>query len=213
MYRAVFWDFGGVITESPFEAFNRYEAANGLPKDFIRGVNTRNFNDNAWAKFERNEISIAEFDRLFAAESEQSGHRIQGADIIQLLAVKPRPSMVKALQKICQDYTTVCITNNVAAGHGAGMQQDEAAAEEIQRIMEQFDFVLESSKVGIRKPDPRIYQLACEQVNIAPNHVIYLDDLGVNLKPAKALGMATIKVAHADQAIDELENLLKLNLR
>jgi len=212
MYQAVFWDFGGVITESPFEAFNRYEQTMGLPIDFIRGVNTRNFNDNAWAKFERNEISIAEFDLLFAAESASAGYRIAGADIIELLAVKPRPPMVAALEKICARYKTVCITNNVAAGHGAGMQRDVLAAAEIERIMQKFDFVIESSKVGIRKPDPRIYRLACERAEVEPSDVIYLDDLGVNLKPAKALGMTTIKVTGAAQAIAELENLLDIPL-
>ncbi|HET8706481.1 MAG TPA: HAD-IA family hydrolase, partial [Pseudomonadales bacterium] len=120
---------------------------------------------------------------------------------------------VTALQKICERYTTGCITNNVAAGHGAGMQLDQTAADEVARIMEQFDFVIESSKVGIRKPDPRIYQLACEQASVPPERVIYLDDLGVNLKPAKDLGMTTIKVTQAEQAITELESLLQMRLR
>ena len=212
MYRAVFWDFGGVITESPFEAFNRYEISKGLPKDFIRTVNTHNFNDNAWAKFERSEISVTEFDHLFATESERQGFRIAGGEIVELLAVKPRASMVAALKKICGHYTTACITNNVPVGHGAGMQTSEEAAYEIQQIMALFDFVIESSKIGIRKPDPRIYQLACEKAGIEPSQVVYLDDLGVNLKPAKAMGMTTIKVAQAEQALAELESILEIKL-
>lgn len=212
MYRAVFWDFGGVLTESPFEAFNRYEISKGLPKDFIRTVNTHNFNDNAWAKFERSEISIAEFDHLFATESERQGFRIAGGEIVELLAVKPRASMVSALKKICGHYTTACITNNVPVGYGVGMQTSEEAANEIQQIMALFEFVIESSKIGIRKPDPRIYQLACEKTGIEPSQVVYLDDLGVNLKPAKAMGMATIKVARAEQALAELENILRIKL-
>ena len=72
-------------------------------------------------------------------------------------------------------------------------------------IMEMFDELIESSKIGIRKPDPRIYHMMCEQLGVGPAACVFLDDLGPNLKPARALGMTTIKVESAPQAIAELE--------
>ena len=217
MYRnfdAVIWDFGGVITSSPFEAFARFEIANELPKDLIRSINATNPDTNAWALFERSEIDADAFDTAFQAEAAARGHSVRGADVLALLAGDIRPEMVAVLQRLIdEDYKIGCITNNVKTGSGAGMARSMDKAAAVEGVMELFSHVIESSKVGIRKPDQEIYKMACAALDVAPERAVFLDDLGVNLKPARALGMATIKVAGAEQAISELETLLGHPLR
>lgn len=214
MYKAVLWDFGGVLTSSPFEAFNRYEAEHGLPKDFIRGINATNPETNAWAKLESNEVDMATFDQLFADEAIAKGHEVRGEAIIGLLSGDLRPEMIQALNTIKTKLAVGCITNNVKnAGSGPGMAKNEEKAKAVAEVMALFDVVIESSKVGVRKPSPEIYKIACDAMNIEPSEAIFLDDLGINLKPAKALGMTTIKVLNADQALEELEQHLGFALR
>jgi putative hydrolase of the HAD superfamily len=207
---AIIWDFGGVFTSSPFEAFNVLEAEMGAPKDFIRGLNTINPENNAWAQFESNSVSMDDFDELFAAESAAQGHRIPGKAVIARLSGTLRPRMVEVL-KICkQHFQVACITNNVKAGHGPGMDTDQAKANSVAGVMEIFSLVVESSKEGIRKPNPEIYKRTCEKLAVSPTKCVFLDDLGINLKPAKALGMQTIKVLGEDQAIEELAKVTGL---
>lgn len=201
---AVIWDFGGVFTTSPFEAFARYEAANGLPADFIRRINATDPDTNAWALFERSEIDAARFDALFLEESTRLGHPVRGADVLPLLSGDVRPRVVAALKACKARFKVACITNNVVTGHGTGMAGSAEKAAAIAGIFEQFDAVIESSKAGVRKPDPRIYQMMCELLDVAPEACVYLDDLGVNCKPAAALGMTAIKVTTEDQALSEL---------
>jgi len=213
MFKAVLWDFGGVITSSPFEAFNRFEENHNLPPDIIRSINATNPNDNAWAQLESSAINVDEFDELFAVEAMDKGHNIRGKQVLALLSGDIRPEMVKALRLIKETRSVGCITNNVNTGAGPGMARSESKANAISEVMSLFEIVIESSKVGMRKPDPKIYQLACNELGIEPSETIYLDDLGINLKPARTLGMSTIKVLSASQAIDELEQLLGLSLR
>ncbi|MBJ37611.1 MAG: HAD family hydrolase [Gammaproteobacteria bacterium] len=214
MFTAVLWDFGGVFTTSPFENFSRYEAARGLPKDFIRGVNSTNPDTNAWAQLEASEISRDTFDGLFATESRALGHEIRGADVLDLLSGELRPAMVHALDRIRAEFKTACLTNNIRdAGEGPGMAKDRERAAEISEVFDRFDAVIESSVVGIRKPNPEFYKLACKTLGVTPDQSVFLDDLGINLKPARALGMSTIKVLNQDQALDDLSTLLDMDLR
>lgn len=202
--QAVIWDFGGVFTSSPFEAFNTYEAEKGLPTDFIRSVNAKNPLDNAWALLERSEVTPDEFDTLFRAESKALGHEVPGHDVLGLLSGRIRPPVIEAL-KVCKARVKVgCITNNAKVGKGASMTEDEDRAREAGKILDRFDHVIESSKVGLRKPDPRIYALMCEALGVEAAHCIYLDDLGINLKPARAMGMTTIKVTSESQLLEDL---------
>jgi len=202
---AVIWDFGGVFTTSPFEAFNRYEASRGLPKDLIRSINATNPHDNAWALFERSEINAAGFDVKFAEEAKALGHDVRGADILPLLSGDIRPRVVAALETCKQHFKVGCITNNMAAaGSGPGMASNADKASRIGGIMEMFDAVIESSKVGVRKPDPKIYQMMCELLAVEPASCVYLDDLGINCKPAAQLGMKAIKVENEAQALAAL---------
>jgi len=218
-FDAVLWDFGGVILTSPFEAFNRYERERGLPADFLRAVNAVDPDTNAWAQFERSEISAEQFDVLFAVESEQRGHRVPGADVLALLHGDLRPEMVVALDRVrAAGLRTACLTNNVAGGdgqrHGSEVDADPTGrTAQIAAVMSRFDIVVESSKVGVRKPEVRFYELACSLLGVTPQRCVFLDDLGVNLKPAAAMGMHTIKVLDAAQALDDLERALGLPLR
>lgn len=212
-YSAVIFDFGGVITSSPFEAFNRMEAARGLPRDFVRSVNSANPDSNAWARFERAECSAVEFDALFAAEARALGHDLDGASVIACLSGDIRSAMVAALDRLkAVGFKLGCITNNVPSGQGAGMAGSAEKAAAVEAIMARFDHVIESSKIGIRKPDRRIYAMMCDALDVEPSDCIYLDDLGINCKPAAALGMAAIKVTSGQQAIMDLENLLEMEL-
>ena len=210
---AVLWDFGGVILSSPFEAFNRYEAEAGLPKDFIRSLNARNPDTNAWAKMERSEVSLDGFVQLFEAESRAQGHEVDGWKILQALSGDIRPQMVEALRRCKSAFRVACITNNMKSGEGPGMARSPDKAKAVAEIMSLFEHVVESSKLGLRKPDPKIYRHACDLLGVPPERCIYLDDLGVNLKPARAMGMQTIKVVDPDKAIDELEAMVGIKLR
>lgn len=212
-FEAVLWDFGGVILSSPFEAFARYEAQQGLPAGFIRGLNSRNPDHNAWALFERSEVSAQEFARLFEAEAEAAGGRLSGLEVLSLISGDIRPEMVAALRRVKQQWRVACITNNMPVGHSAGMARSPHKAQAVAEVLAEFEHVVESSKLGLRKPDPRIYAHTCQLLGVRPEACVYLDDLGINLKPARAMGMATIKVESASQALQELEGLLGVPLR
>jgi putative hydrolase of the HAD superfamily len=208
---AVIWDFGGVLTTSPFEAFNRYEAQAALPHDFIRKVNATNPDHNAWALFERSEIDAAAFDQRFLEESTRLGYPVRGAEVLPLLSGDIRPRVVAALKACKQRFKVGCITNNVQTGHGAGMSGTSDKAAAVEGIMETFDAIIESSKAGLRKPDPRIYQMMCELLQVSPQACVYLDDLGVNCKPAAQLGMTAIKVTGEAQALSDLSRATGLS--
>lgn len=211
MIRAVLFDFGGVILASPFEAFADYERARGLPDAFIRGLNATNPDTNAWARLERNEVSFDEFCTLFEADAEAAGHRIDARDMLSLLSGDIRPAMVEALRRVKKaGLKTAMLTNNWVP---LDDRDADIVAPERDAVLELFDVIIESSKVGVRKPDPRFYEMACEQLGITPDEAVFLDDLGINLKPARAMGMTTIKVEDHEEAITELEAVLGFPLR
>ncbi|PJG51101.1 HAD family hydrolase [Bradyrhizobium forestalis] len=203
------FDFGGVLTSSPFEAFARFETERGLPIDIIRRTNAANHLENAWAKFERAEVDIETFDELFAAESLALGAEVRGRDVLPLLQGDLRPEMVEALKRIKAQLKTGCITNNLPANAIGSMTGRSLY---IAEVMVLFDHVIESAKIGLRKPDPRIYRMMVETLKVDPNSCVYLDDLGVNLKPAREMGMTTIKVTSGTQAIADLEKATGLRL-
>ena len=209
---AILWDFGGVLTTSPFEAFNRYEVEHGLPENFIRRVNATNPDSNAWAQFEASKIDREKFDALFREEALRLGHDVRGADVLRLLSGDVRPRMVAALEACKEHFRVGCITNNVKTGRGTGMATTSDRAAAVAEVMARFDVVVESSLEGVRKPNPAIYHLACERLAVEPARCAFLDDLGINLKPAKALGMTTIKVLSEAQALKDLATVTGLPL-
>jgi putative hydrolase of the HAD superfamily len=199
--RAVLWDFGGVITTSPFDAFAEYEAAEGLDPGFIRRLNSTNPDSNAWARFERSEVSAAEFVSLFEAEAAAAGARVDAMALLARLRGEIRPSMAEAVRRCHERLKTGLLTNNFVGP----VHDNPAHRSGYDAVFEHFDVVIESSKVGCRKPDPRFYEMACSELGIEPDEAVFLDDLGVNLKPARALGMYTIKVTSPADALAELE--------
>jgi putative hydrolase of the HAD superfamily len=211
--RAVLWDFGGVILSSPFEAFRTYEQEAGLPEDFIRRLNARNPDTNAWAKMERSEVPLQDFVTLFEAEAREQGHQIDGWRVLRSISGDIRPQMVEALRRCKAAFRVACITNNMKHGDGPGMARTPDKAKAVAEVMTLFEHVFESSRLGWRKPDPRIYRHACDLLGVEPEHCIYLDDLGINLKPARAMGMRTIKVGDPDVAIAELEAMVGIPLK
>jgi putative hydrolase of the HAD superfamily len=211
--RAVLWDFGGVILSSPFEAFRSYEQEAGLPEDFIRRLNARNPDTNAWAKMERSEVPLQDFVTLFEAEAHEQGHKIDGWRVLRSISGDIRPQMVEALRRCKAAFRVACITNNMKHGDGPGMARTPDKAKAVAEVMTLFEHVFESSRLGWRKPDPRIYRHACDLLGVEPEHCIYLDDLGINLKPARAMGMRTIKVGDPDVAIAELEAMVGIPLK
>jgi putative hydrolase of the HAD superfamily len=203
--RAAFFDFGGVILSSPFEAFNRFEQGNGLPTDFIRTVNSTNADTNAWARFERSEVAFDEFCDLFEAECREQGFEVAARELMPLLAGEIRPAMVEAVRRCRERLVTACLTNNWVSFDAF---PETARAGGRDDVLSLFHHIVESSKVGVRKPDPRFYEIACEWAGVEPAEVVFLDDLGVNLKPAKAMGMTTIKVTDPTIALEELEQVV-----
>jgi putative hydrolase of the HAD superfamily len=210
MVEAVIWDFGGVLTTSPFEAFTRFERERGIPADIIRRTNAANHLENAWAKFERAEIDVETFDALFAAESAALGAEVRGKDVLPLLQGELRPEMVEALKRVKASCKTGCITNNLPAN---AIGSTSGRTLYVAEVMALFDHIIESAKIGLRKPDPRIYRMMVEALGVDPANCVYLDDLGVNLKPAREMGMTTIKVVDAAQALTELEAATGLKLK
>jgi putative hydrolase of the HAD superfamily len=205
LIHAVMFDFGGVISSSPFESFARLEAERGLPPGFIRTVNSTDPDDNAWAQLERGEVDVDTFGAMWSAEARALGHDVDGRQVLEMLAGEIRPQMVAAIRTCSSSYKTACLTNNFA-------RAESVVSEEVASIYALFDAVLESRVLGVRKPDPRFYELACEHLGVLPQECVFLDDLGVNLKPARALGMHTIKVTDPAQALDELGRLVGLAL-
>lgn len=210
--RAVLFDFGGVITTSPFEAFHRFEQQRGLPVGFVQEINRTDPDHNAWARFERGELSAERFDEVFASESRAAGHEVRGLEVVALVYGDIRPRMTRAVERCRGKFVTACLTNNFQ--HDSGDQTAPAAARprEWETVLALFDEVIESSKVGVRKPETAFFELACEKLSIEPREAVFLDDLGRNLKPARAMGMHTIKVVDPDAALAELSAVLGIDL-
>jgi putative hydrolase of the HAD superfamily len=185
----VLFDFGGVILSSPFDAFAAYERRARLPTDTIRTINATDPDRNAWARLERNECTLDEFVDAFESEAAALGHRVDGRAVLACLEGELRPRMVEAVRR-CRDHAaTALLTNNIVTGSPHWSSGGSFAD-----LLPLFDVVVESSVVGCRKPEPRFYELALEQLGVDASDAIFLDDLGINLKPARAMGMRTIKV-------------------
>ena len=210
-YKAVIWDFGGVITDSPFDAFNTLENSLNLPLNTIRKINSTNPDKNAWALLERGKINIETFIDAFRIEANSFGaSSLDPLDVLKCLNGKIRPDMELAVKKISNKMKSACITNNI---EGLDDWISDYKKLKIDKLMSNFDFVLESKKIGIRKPDKEIYQFAIDKLNVKANQTIFLDDLGINLKPAKNMGIKTIKVIDSKNAINELEKLVGFCLK
>jgi putative hydrolase of the HAD superfamily len=207
---AVVFDLGGVLTESPMTAFAAYEAEAGLPPGLIRRLNSTDPDTNAWARFERNELDVAGFSAAFEAEALAAGHLVEAARVLEALRGELRPVMVAAVQRLRDAGLPLgLLSNNVAPMERTGP---------LGELLELFDAVVESSTEGVRKPEPEIYRRALTRLSEAVGRPIeasdcaYLDDLGINLKPARELGFSTIKVVEPREALAELSALVGFSL-
>jgi len=199
--KAVLFDIGGVLTTGPFEGFARYEQDNGLPEGLIRKINSTDPDANAWAQFERGHVDVAGFAELFRAEARELGYDVDPHVILSMLRGETRPEVIDAVRFCKARFKTAALTNNFVA--------EEARRDGVWSLFDAlFDVVIESSKVGVRKPDPRFYEMACEALEVRPADGVFLDDLGINLKPARAMGMHTIKVVTGHQAVADLYGVL-----
>jgi putative hydrolase of the HAD superfamily len=201
-FRAVIFDLGGVVLDSPLHAIAAYERELGIPAGFVNRVVVETGPSGAWSRLERGELSRRAFEAAFEAECESKGHVLCAAAMMERIALcGPRPRMLAAIRSIRGSGRAVAaLTNNWAHEGGGGSETDA--------LRELFDVFVESSKLGLRKPDPRIYAHVCEALAIAPRDAVFLDDIGRNLKPARELGMRTIKVDEPDAALAELSGLL-----
>jgi len=205
-FRAVIFDLGGVVFPSPFDAFDAYERDAGLPERFVRRVIAASAETGAWAQFERSELTFDEFCVALEAEFEAEGGTVDAAILMQGITVgfAPRPEMTRAIGRLRDEGLRVgALTNNWAQPGDRTLREPVDLG---------FHTVVESAVEGIRKPDPRIYELVCERLDVTPNGCVFLDDLGMNLKPARAMGMTTIKVVDPTAALVELGEHLDLDL-
>jgi putative hydrolase of the HAD superfamily len=206
-HRAVIFDLGGVVLDSPLHAIARYEAAEGIERGFVNRVVAATAPHGAWSRLERGELALEAFFAAFEADCRAAGGAIDARRLMERIGEGsgPRPAMLTAIRRIrARGLRTAALTNNWAreeTGAGAGAE-----------LRDLFDAFVESSVVGLRKPDPRIYELVCARLEVEPKQAVFLDDIGGNLKTARALGMATIKVVDPGSALAELEALLGFGL-
>ncbi len=209
-FRAVIFDLGGVVFPSPMAVFRDYERRHGLSHRFLSEVVVAGGDDGAWSRFERGELTTESFVLAFEAECSDAGGAVSVADLLAAIrtGAGPNPAMVAAIHAIrTRGLRTAALTNNWPDAGGDAHAHGVAAARQA-GLAELFDVVVESAVEGIRKPDPRIYALVCDRVGATPTEAVFLDDLGVNLKPARAMGMTTIKVVEPEAAVTELEQVL-----
>jgi putative hydrolase of the HAD superfamily len=204
-YRAVLFDLGGVVVGSPLDAIAAYEAAEGITPGFINRVVVATGPGGAWSRLERGELTLEAFFPAFDADCAAAGCTISARALMARVAevTVPRPQMIEAIRRIrARGLATGAITNNwITEDEGTGA------------LRGYFDVFVESAVVGVRKPDPRIFEMACRELAIAPHDAVFLDDIGMNVKAARALGMATIKVGEPSAALAELETLLGFPVR
>jgi putative hydrolase of the HAD superfamily len=205
--RAVIFDLGGVVLGSPLHAIAAYERELGIPAGFVNRVVVETAPSGAWSRLERGELAMENFFAEFEADCAAAGQEIDARAMFAHMAQasQPRPQMLEAIRRIRGGgMKTAALTNNWAT---------EEDLDGTRALRPHFDVFVESSVLGLRKPDPRIYHHACGELGVTPPEAVFLDDIGLNLKSARKLGMTTIKVVEPDQALGELEDVLGVSLR
>jgi len=207
VFQAVIFDLGGVVFDSPLAEFRRFEKERGLADLTLGRIVMGSGPDGSWARLERGELSLAEFCAAFEADAGAAGADISATELMDRVArsMKVRPVMLGAVRRLrSHGLSTAALTNNWKLG--------EAGDARMAELRREFDVFVESCRTGLRKPDPAIYELALRELSVRPEHAVFLDDLGHNLKPARALGMETIKVTDPEAALAELGELVGLEL-
>jgi putative hydrolase of the HAD superfamily len=206
--RAVIFDLGGVVFPSPFEAFDAYDHGNGLDKGTLRALIRQSSEEGAWASLERGELTMDAFVTALETEADTAGFALDARKMLALMhsSYGPRPEMITAIERIrANGFKTAALTNNFAN------ERDESTPPGLHSL-QLFDVIVESAREGLRKPDPRIYALVLARLDVLASEAAFLDDLGINLKPARAMGMATVKVTDPNNALVDLGAILGLEL-
>lgn len=206
--KAVIFDLGGVVLDSPLEAVAEYERRKGLPQDFLNRLIVRMGSQGAWSRLETGKVSLEAFFEAFDAEAASCGARISSRELMEEIArfAQPRPVMIEAIRRLRRaGFRVAALTNNWV--------MEGPLAEGMNLLKAEFDVFVESSRTGLQKPDPKIYELTLQELGIRPEESVFLDDIGRNLKTARQLGMATIKVSDPEAALSELEQIVGIPLR
>ena len=199
--KIVLWDYGGVLTESPIKNFQKFENDNNYILNTIIKINSNNKYENAWAKLEKDQISVEEFSILFKEEAKKFGiSNINTDKLLKCLNVKLNNRMVEFLKNISKFYTCVCLTNNFKKMNSSNFE----------KVKHNFRFIIESSKIGLRKPEKQIYTYVLKVLKVSAKEILFIDDLGINLKPARDLGFQTYKFIDTSKTITYMKNMLKM---
>ena len=199
--KIVLWDYGGVLTESPIKNFRKFENDNNYSLNTIVKINSDNKYNNAWAQLEKDEISIEKFSKLFREEAKQFGvQNINTEKLLECLNVKLNIKMVELLENVSKFYSCVCLTNNFK----------KMSSSDFDNIKHNFSLIIESCKIGLRKPEKEIYTYVLKVLKVNAKEILFIDDLGINLKPARELGFNTYKFTDTDKTISYIKNMLKI---
>ena len=197
--KAIIFDLGGVILDSPLSEIARYESEAEIPPGGINAVIGATGANGAWAKHEQGKITTNEFVVDFGAECGAAGFDIDVRELLGRIAraTAIRPAMVTAVDRLAErGYLVAALTNNwPGPGH--------------EGLASHFDVFVESVVEGFNKPDRRIYQITLERLGVDASQAVFLDDIGRNCKAAAALGMTAIKFVSPDQALRQLESVLE----
>lgn len=199
----VLFDVGGVVVDSPLHAIARFERAHGIPANAINQAVVGSGDAGAWSRLERGELTLEAFCPAFEADCRVAGVTIDATALMTTIAraAAPRPRMLAAIERLRgAGFRVGALTNN--------WKRDGATSP----VRDHFEVFVESCVVGMRKPDPRLYEHACRVLGVAPAETAFLDDIGRNLKAARALGMTTIKVDDPEQALRDLSAVVGIDL-
>ena len=201
--KLVLWDYGGVLTHSPFLNIIKFETINNIPKNSIIKINSHNPFNNAWANLEKNLISFSAFSETFKEEAKKQGvYNIDPIKLLYSLEVSLNNEMISLLKAVSVKYNCACLTNNFK--NHFSLKNSTT----FNSIKNYFDYVFESSILGIRKPEKEIYLHVIKKLNINPTEILFIDDLGINLKPARELGFITYKFTNTVSTINFFKNIL-----
>ena len=212
MTQCVIFDLGGVVFESPIVKLAELESSHGLE---VHALNRFIMQSSSWSALEKGIMNPVQFTVAYDAEVSEMARRrlvddkllsITGETVLRTIAsagAESRPAYREAIAALrSKGFKTVALTNNF---------QSLGATSALSLVSGMFDLVVESSMVGLRKPDPAIYRLVCEKAHVTPAHCVFLDDIGKNLVPAKEMGMDTIRVSGQDVGgVDALHKLEKI---
>ena len=202
--KAIIFDLGGVVLDSPMEIFAAFEKSHGLPENFLNKFIVESGHEGAWARLERGELTLEQFFSAFDEEIRNAGADVSSRELMAAVTdfANVRPEMIQAIRRLRKHgYLVAALTNN-------WLLEDGGTSTGLDLLKAEFDVFMESSRAGVAKPDPKIYEMALRELGVRAEEAVFLDDIGRNLKPARQMGMTTIKVTSVENALEQLNNQL-----